>query len=214
MEESDLLLTYDVPTPPYDAIVLFKLQEYLRKKTCGFCYDVRPLSHAQILNVREMSSYVVHLWTLIENRWTSKSVAPYYGDEPLPNIPAGNIWQDYQFEPPGETILLNQGGLESVRDLNETQRKERCTKCDCLGHIDCPKCKRHGHLKCIECKQTGKSNVVQVKHVEIVLVKVHVYVKNVQVMDNMIVQNVVVMVRFNVLNIKVINLLLFGLDYT
>jgi hypothetical protein len=71
-------------------------------------------------------------------------------------MPAGNIWQDYQFKPPGETILLNQGELESVRDLNETQRKERCKKCDCLGHIDCPKCKRHGHLKCTECEQTGK----------------------------------------------------------
>jgi hypothetical protein len=55
-----------------------------------------------------MSGYVVRLWMLIKDRSTDLGSAPYYGDESLPDNSVGDIWNDYQFNPPTETVLPNQ----------------------------------------------------------------------------------------------------------
>ena len=92
-------------SPASDPNSIGKLRTYLKKKSCSFCFDLRPLARARIVREREMSGYSAHLWTLNESRWTSQIKAPYYGDESSPERPIGNIWEDYHFDRPTKTLL-------------------------------------------------------------------------------------------------------------
>lgn len=156
MDENAPLLNTNITSTVHDSIALLKLQQYLKEKRCGCCFNTEPLTNARIINVREMSGYVLHLWTLMENRWTTVNSAPYYGDEPLLNNPLGDIWNDYQFTPPAETLLSSKKSREISQDIKDTQEKQRCSTCDCQGEIKCEKCEGYGHLKCAECNQEGQ----------------------------------------------------------
>ncbi|CAF1379072.1 unnamed protein product [Rotaria sp. Silwood1] len=112
-----------LPSVPYSNSLL-KLQAHLNSKTCSCCFNLHPLTTARIVNERAMSGYVANLWTLGESRWTSEVSAPFYGDEPIPNNPVGDIWHNYSFERPNQTMLDNTQSRQLVRDLKETQRRE------------------------------------------------------------------------------------------
>ncbi len=137
-----------------DSDALTKLRIYLNNESCSSCFDLRPLTSARIINERDRSGYVARLWTLNESRWTSEVKAPCYGDEPLPQRPLGNIWSDYQVDRPTKTIL-DKGSQAIVHDLKETQHRERCSTCECLGEIKCSKCLGFGSLYCVKCQREG-----------------------------------------------------------
>lgn len=135
---------------------LDKLEEYFRRKSCMSCYNLRPLSHAEIIGTQDISASVVHLCTLIENRWTTEEIAPYHGHELCPSHSVRDIWRDYSFTAPIDTRLNNERERYARRDLPDSQRKEPCTKCDCQGRISCDECEGCGYLKCLECCEQGQ----------------------------------------------------------
>lgn len=156
MDESTSLLKTNISSTINDSIAVLKLQKHLKEKQCGCCFNVQPLINAEMIHTREMSGYISYLWTLIEDRWTTEDYAPYYGDEPLLNNPLGDIWNDYQFTAPTETIIPNQKTIKKYQDIKDTQEKRRCWKCECHGHIQCPTCEGYGHVKCMQCKEESQ----------------------------------------------------------
>lgn len=156
MMESSPLLHTKISFQNDRSNALEKLEEYFRRKSCMSCYNLRPLTHAEIIASQDLSASVVHLCTLIENRWTTEEIAPYHGHELCPSQSVGDIWRDYSFTAPIETRLTNERERYARRDLPDSQRKEPCTKCDCQGRISCDECEGCGYLKCLECREQGQ----------------------------------------------------------
>ena len=124
-------------------IALSKLQEYSKNKRCVCYFNLPFQDDAEIVNVRELSGYVTHLWTLVESRWTPEKEAPYYGDELIPNNVVGDIWRDYEFDSPATIVLPTRKSRSVSRDLKNTQPREHCSKCLSHEHIQCRRCKDH-----------------------------------------------------------------------
>jgi hypothetical protein len=134
-----------------DSIALTKLEKHLNSKSCNRCFDLRPLAHAQVVSVREISAYAAYLSTLGERRWLSEDSSPFHGNEPLPNDPVRNIWKDYHFDRPTKTLLDIGASEHVVRDLQETQHQEQCSKCEATGKIQCVKCDGQGTKEKHDC---------------------------------------------------------------
>lgn len=156
MTETSPLLTSKIIFEKSSNNPLVKLQDYLRDKSCPLMYNLRPLIDAKIIEIEDTSASIVHLCTLIENRWTTEEIAPYHGDELCPGESVGDIWRDYSFIPPNETRLTDENDRYIRRDLPSSQRKEPCTNCDCQGWISCDECEGCGYLKCLQCHEQGQ----------------------------------------------------------
>jgi hypothetical protein len=120
---------------------LRQLEEHVHQnhsKAC--CGKIRLIPHARNAVIKEQYIYSASLCTLVEQRWSTKRSLPDTGNEPCPDKPVGDIWEDYQFDAP-KTTVLNPPELSIRQDLDQTRRREECVQCQTNKQNPCPECK-------------------------------------------------------------------------
>jgi hypothetical protein len=123
-----------------------ELDEHFGRNSFGICckkFTVTP--HARDVTIEEHLIYIANLWTLVERRWPTQKSLPYTGNESCPDSPVGDIWQDYEFDPPVRTVL-SPSSKSLSRDLDKTRRQEECSSCENNEQVACSRCNGRGYI--------------------------------------------------------------------